>query len=477
VLPAPVLVAGDVILDHCVASQQTVYGGAGRVAKVAAQLAPMTLLWPYEWAQMRFDQIGYRASRHGRQARGQHLPGGLGMPRLHAWPLGDPAQRTYDADGVCLPEQSHPATAPRSPYVRLDNVVRSMVMPATGVRCLVDHNEHGGICDAMLRRPDEGYSYTLLSTRRLDHHAGLLARPGVIIQWAGPPDGAVALPDRIDRDSGLLVTRGRAGADLYWGAAPPLRLAPQFHGSAADLPATGAGDVLTGVMAGMLARGESPAVAAQVGVYAASYAVTFGQASRPVLRVDGVRLPGPAGWRYWVKMARAVTAAPVDVVVAVSYYGPLGGNQLVYVPGCFDGTHAGHMVLLHDAARRRNLDPTRNCTFILAIPDDASIARIKGPGRPHQPFAIRAQGAVRTLLAAPRWRRTDTVLVLRYQYGDDVTWLERIGRKVDNIVKGDDYAGREVPGSQFAERVHLVPRLPGVSTTELAASGNSLRTV
>ena len=227
-------------------------------------------------------------------------------------------------------------------------------------------------------------------------------------------------------------------------------------------------------MAGMLARGESPAVAAQVGVYAASYAVTFGRAARPVLRVDGVRLPGPAGWRYWLTMARAVTAAPEDVVVAVSHYGSLGGNQLVYVPGCFDRLHAGHMVLLHDAARRRNLDRTRSCTFILAIPDDASIAKVKGADRPSLPFAIRAQGAVRMLMAAPRWRRTDTVLVLRYQYGDDVKWLERIDRRVDSIVKGSDYGGRYVPGSQFADRVHLVPRLPGVSTTELMANGDGL---
>jgi rfaE bifunctional protein nucleotidyltransferase chain/domain len=61
-----------------------------------------------------------------------------------------------------------------------------------------------------------------------------------------------------------------------------------------------------------------------------------------------------------------------------------GGKKVVFTNGCFDLLHVGHLRCLTDAA-------TRGDFLVVAINSDASVRKLKGPDRPVQPAAERAE--------------------------------------------------------------------------------------
>ncbi|MSO91999.1 MAG: D-glycero-beta-D-manno-heptose-7-phosphate kinase [Rhodospirillales bacterium] len=126
-----------------------------------------------------------------------------------------------------------------------------------------------------------------------------------------------------------------------------------------------------------------------------------------------------------------------------------------FTNGCFDLLHPGHVALLRQA--RRACD-----RLIVGLNSDASIARLKGPGRPVQPEAARA--AVLASLAA-----VDAVVI----FGDD-TPLELIkGIRPDVLIKGAEYTGKLVVGAAevraYGGRVILADMVAGHSTTATIA--------
>src|SRR5580704_1818884 len=60
------------------------------------------------------------------------------------------------------------------------------------------------------------------------------------------------------------------------------------------------------------------------------------------------------------------------------------GRTIAFANGCFDLLHVGHVRYL-DGARREG------DRLVVAINDDASVHRLKGPGRPMLPAAARAE--------------------------------------------------------------------------------------
>jgi D-beta-D-heptose 7-phosphate kinase/D-beta-D-heptose 1-phosphate adenosyltransferase len=131
----------------------------------------------------------------------------------------------------------------------------------------------------------------------------------------------------------------------------------------------------------------------------------------------------------------------------------MAGKRIVFTNGCYDLLHAGHLSLLHEAARLGDI-------LVLAINSDTSVQRLKGPERPLVPQAERA-----ALLAALSC--VDAVTIF-----DEDTPLEALKSiKPDVLVKGADYKAEEVVGKDFVEtyggRVALVPLLPAKSTTAL----------
>jgi rfaE bifunctional protein nucleotidyltransferase chain/domain len=103
------------------------------------------------------------------------------------------------------------------------------------------------------------------------------------------------------------------------------------------------------------------------------------------------------------------------------------GRTLAFANGCFDLLHVGHVRYLQSAAAEGD-------RLIVAVNDDASVAGLKGEGRPVQPAADRAE-----LIAA--LRDVDYVVV----FGDPT--VERLLRllKPDVHCKGTDYTVDSVP--------------------------------
>ncbi len=103
------------------------------------------------------------------------------------------------------------------------------------------------------------------------------------------------------------------------------------------------------------------------------------------------------------------------------------GRTVALANGCFDVLHVGHVRYL--AGARAEAD-----VLVVGVNGDASVARLKGPGRPLMPAADRA-----LLVAA--LRSVDHVVVFDE---DDVGALLRTLRP-DVHCKGTDYTPETVP--------------------------------
>ncbi len=130
-----------------------------------------------------------------------------------------------------------------------------------------------------------------------------------------------------------------------------------------------------------------------------------------------------------------------------------------FTNGCFDLVHPGHASLIRQAAGACD-------RLVMALNTDASVRRLKGPSRPLQSEAARAEvvGAMRGVAAVVLF--------------DEDTPLELIrALRPDLLVKGADYTEETVVGADVVRagggRVMLARLVPGQSTTRLAARGSS----
>jgi D-beta-D-heptose 7-phosphate kinase/D-beta-D-heptose 1-phosphate adenosyltransferase len=128
-------------------------------------------------------------------------------------------------------------------------------------------------------------------------------------------------------------------------------------------------------------------------------------------------------------------------------------RKIVFTNGCFDLLHAGHMYLLREARKLGDV-------LIVALNSDASVARLKGSGRPIVPQEDRAEA-----LAA--LESVDGLVV--FDEPDPMDLLRSI--RPDVLVKGDDYSESQVVGAEFLKSyggvVRLIPIRQGISTTRL----------
>lgn len=127
------------------------------------------------------------------------------------------------------------------------------------------------------------------------------------------------------------------------------------------------------------------------------------------------------------------------------------GKTVVFTNGCFDILHRGHVEYLQATRRKGDV-------LVLGLNSDASVRRLKGPERPVVHEEDRAY-----MLAALEF--VDYVVVF-----DEETPYELIKKVRPHVLtKGADYEGKEVVGSDVAERVELIPFVPGRSTTSTIA--------
>lgn len=172
----------------------------------------------------------------------------------------------------------------------------------------------------------------------------------------------------------------------------------------------------------------------------------------------GDRFASAAGWALAAGSlpteAVAVAVAAASAYVAAPAPAPAGSGVLVASGGCFDLLHAGHVATL-EAAR------ALGDRLVVCVNSDASVARLKGPGRPLQPQADRVR-ILRALACV------DDVVVFDEDTPEQV--LRTLRPQL--WVKGGDYSGVAVPEAAvlagWGGRVVTVPFLAGRSTTRLA---------
>ena len=124
------------------------------------------------------------------------------------------------------------------------------------------------------------------------------------------------------------------------------------------------------------------------------------------------------------------------------------GKKVIFTNGCFDILHVGHVKYLQIAKSFGDV-------LIVGLNSDASVSRLKGPSRPVNVAEDRAY-----LLAA--LEAVDFVV----PFEDDTPFdlIKMIAPDV--LVKGGDYEGKEVIGTEFASELKLVDFVDGKSTTK-----------
>ena len=126
------------------------------------------------------------------------------------------------------------------------------------------------------------------------------------------------------------------------------------------------------------------------------------------------------------------------------------GNQqrIVFTNGCFDILHVGHVKYLQKAKSFGDI-------LIVGLNSDASVSRLKGPTRPINKEEDRAY-----ILAA--LEAVDYVVPFHEDTPHDL--IRMIAPDV--LVKGGDYKGKTVVGTEFAGELKLVDFVDGKSTTQ-----------
>jgi len=123
-------------------------------------------------------------------------------------------------------------------------------------------------------------------------------------------------------------------------------------------------------------------------------------------------------------------------------------KKIVFTNGCFDILHRGHVAYL---------DTTKSFgdILILGLNADSSVKRLKGQSRP-----INTQEDRAFILAA--LESVDYVVI----FEEDTPYKLISIVEPDVLVKGGDYEGKEVVGSDIALEVKLVDFVDGKSTTK-----------
>ena len=123
-------------------------------------------------------------------------------------------------------------------------------------------------------------------------------------------------------------------------------------------------------------------------------------------------------------------------------------QRIVFTNGCFDILHLGHVKYLEVAKSFGDI-------LIVGLNADSSVRKLKGPERPINPEYDRAY-----LLAA--LEVVDYVVIF-----DEETPYDLIKMiSPDVLVKGGDYEGKAVVGTEFAGELKLVDFVDGKSTTK-----------
>jgi D-beta-D-heptose 7-phosphate kinase/D-beta-D-heptose 1-phosphate adenosyltransferase len=239
---------------------------------------------------------------------------------------------------------------------------------------------------------------------------------------------------------GIVLTRGGEGMDVLTGKTDhhiPARPVEVFD-------VTGAGDTTAATLAVGMALDWPLVDCARIANVAASLAVAkLGTApvSGPELRAALARASADRGVLQREQLAQAVADARHN------------GEKVVFTNGCFDILHAGHVTYLEEAAALGD-------RLVVAINDDASVTRLKGPGRPVVP--VESRGRVLAGLGCVDW-------VVSFAEDTPESLLKLL--QPDVLVKGGDYSPAEVVGGDlvraYGGEVRVLSLVSDISTSAI----------
>ncbi len=242
--------------------------------------------------------------------------------------------------------------------------------------------------------------------------------------------GAEMVLGTLDRDGSVLVRRDHPPYSTTGASAPPQHTC-------------GAGDAVTAAFALGLAAELTPPGAADLAAAAAASVV-----DRP-----GTCCCSSAGLvRQLADVLSAGVLTQSQVQLLASAHRDAGG-RIVFTNGCFDVLHLGHVRYLEEARACGDL-------LVVGVNSDASVGRLKGPGRPVVTDTERA-----SLVAALSCVNAVTI----FTQDSPTALIEAL--RPDVYVKGGDYTASMLPEAELVERlggrVSTVGYLADHSTTEL----------
>ena len=211
---------------------------------------------------------------------------------------------------------------------------------------------------------------------------------------------------------------------------------------------SGAGDTMVAVLAAALAAGASYRDAARLANVAAG--VVVAKVGTAVVHANELV-------ETLVDRDALATRKVLPLSLALDHVARWRHNGLSigFTNGCFDLLHPGHISLLSQARAASD-------RLVVGLNSDASVLRLKGPGRPVQSEAARA--AVLASLAS-----VDMVIV----FEEDTPRNLIAALRPEVLVKGADYRLDQVVGADIVQsyggKVVLADLLPGHSTTATIA--------
>lgn len=249
---------------------------------------------------------------------------------------------------------------------------------------------------------------------------------------------------------GILITRGKDGMSLVTRDHPVCHF-PAMAREVFDV--TGAGDTVIATLAAFVAAGKSYAQATEWANFAAGCVVAkLGAATITPEELQS-------------KISDHSTADHAGVLslkeaISVITSAKQRGESIVFTNGCFDILHAGHVHYLQQAK-------TFGERLIIAVNDDASVARLKGAGRPINPCAQRMK--VLAALGVVDW-------VIPFSEDTPLNVIKALSPNV--LVKGGDYPVDQIVGADFVQayggQVKRLDFVDGLSTTQTIQSLSKL---
>ena len=252
----------------------------------------------------------------------------------------------------------------------------------------------------------------------------------------------------ITQGQAILITRSEKGMTLIEKNKLPIHI-PSRAREIFDV--SGAGDTVIAALSLGVASGLTLAKAIHIANAAAGVVIgKVGTSTATVTEVENELNAQSKGKNLPISTPALLS---INGMINLSIKWKNQGFKIGFTNGCFDILHTGHISLLQTA--RQHCD-----RLIVALNSDDSIQRLKGSQRPVNTLADRVK-----LIAALRY--VDAVIA----FNEDTPFnlIQQI--KPDVLIKGADYYGKKVVGSDIVKqnngKIVLADLQQGFSTTHI----------